>query len=388
MDHLRFEDRKRLLAQMLLYETLSTAELLTASHARLCKKLAEELLRLLRSAEDAAAQDNSQSLTEYLFGFSRRAELILEALFFPSPPPAVREWLGKFLARIRASTCCSLCEKSCRGRHGDDSSLASTHGFEAQGCLFPVRQAFDEVLGWVNEAYRVAVPGVVDAFMVRLGTGRPPKGVPLGGLTQPSTDRRTVTAILEINPDCLDHNAYFAVRYVLIHECFVHAYQAWPPDGREALQMDSFAEGWLDWIAFNKLKARGQGAIFTSPGPDLLRWTSVLRASEEYHNQRVGKDGDDTVVARRNRGQVAAIRCLALCIKLFPKHGEELFLRLSLELNTQVASLPLREALVSFVNDALDGAEHPEKYIFEHWLRRYARAETTAEGLITALSRE
>lgn len=389
--HLRFQDRKRLLAQMLLYESLSAAEVLPPSHARLINKLAEELLRLLRSTEYAAAQDDSQSLSDYLSGFSGRAELILQ-LYFPSPPPPLRKWLDQFLARLAASTCCSRSETSCRGRPGDDSSLAATHGYEAHGCLFPVRQAFDEVLGWVNEAYRVAVPGFVDAFVIRLGTGRPPKNdIPLGGLTLPPTTLGTVTAILEINPDCLDDDAYFAMRYVLMHECFVHAYQAWPADGREALAMDSFAEGWLDWIAFKQLSARGDAAILTHPGPDLLRWTRVLRASHEYHNRRV-REGDGTkLAATRKCGRVAAMNCSAFLIELFPLEGEELFLRLSLELNTRVASLSLRAGFVAFVNSALGSDERlppPEKPILEHWLRRYARAETTAEGLVTALARE
>jgi hypothetical protein len=384
--HLLFQDRKRLLAQMLLYESLSAAEVLPTSDERLINKLAEELLRLLQSAEYAAAQDDSQSLTDYLSDFSRRAELLLQ-LFSTSPPPPVRRWLDQFLARIAASTCCSRSGTSCRGRPGDDSLLASTRGYEVHGCLFPVRQAFDEVLVWVNDAYRVAVPGFVDAFVVRLGTGRARKDVSLGGFTLPPTTPGTVTAILEINPDCLDDDAYFAVRYVLMHECFVHAYQAWPAEGREALAMDSFAEGWLDWIAFEQLAARSDAAILSSPGPNLLRWTRVLRASQEYHNRRV-RGGDNTrFAAPRKLGRLAAISCRAFFVELFALDGEELFLRLSLELNTRVASLSLRASFVAFVNYALGSDELPEKFVLEHWLRRYARSETTAEELVTALSR-
>jgi hypothetical protein len=196
-----------------------------------------------------------------------------------------------------------------------------------------------------------------------------PPGVPIdcfvGGATQYLTDgMRNVSRVeLRLTTKNFDRKAYLAALYILFHECMCHVYRY----THEVSEPDSyFAEGWMDWIAYETLVR-----LLGSRGGSPLQLGRLgfararLDVAGELHRSRVNTDGygaSEFAVARAT-GKDAADRLLFLFERLLESQAEawNWLLRLSLDLTLSAYSERELNSFAFAVFSNLASRDGPER---------------------------
>lgn len=162
--------------------------------------------------------------------------------------------IGRNIAGISCHQCSPLRPRICDGGSKDDE-IVRTGGI----CIAPIQQMFAIAAGatqqWYAKCSNLFPPqgsrGLV--FSSSFTNGKPndiPGDYFLGGVTRHHDGPPAVAEInLSVWPKKFDWYTYAAILYVLFHECICHAYQGMKPLRPRPLG-DGFAEGWMDWIAF------------------------------------------------------------------------------------------------------------------------------------------
>jgi len=274
---------------------------------------------------------------------------------------------------------CSRCTEGrsdgqvCRGVDEIDDEIVATGGL----CIEPLKMMYDVALG-ATRAYYLTYGTLVqsaDLPEVVFHTGfddlknlhRMDIPIYVGGETKAKTadnstrsDVKLVIAIKDFNWD-----SYLAALYVLFHECFSHAYHGvyQISDRQDSQPDDAFAEGWMDWVAYNVLES----LLKPTPGREvppaashlparLLFHTEHLEAANRFHKERMNWRKYKGEFRQRAKGGQAADKVLYLLEHLrglqnSPAYNPwEVLLTLSFDLNVVLRQKADGERFVDHVN--------------------------------------
>jgi len=311
---------------------------------------------------------NGLSLSDFLASIVRRLRATAESLndtLVGSLHLDQYERLYQAIRERASQVDCSMCMnrrregRLCKGIDRIDDEIVSTGGL----CIEPFKAMFNAALGTARLYYTTfgtslpatGLPDVVfhTGFDVGKPHGFPNSDYPVyvGGITNVRDEAGSFWSDVKLTLGIMrfDWTSYLVTPYVLFHECFSHAFSgAYPsPEGRSNPETDdAFAEGWMDWVAFE---------VFL----DLLRPAPQHRvpaATVQFRNQFVFRDEHmnaatllhaDTVNWRKHRGdsihrargQRAAVKTLRLLehfcsLESTPDYDPwEAFLKLSFDLN-------------------------------------------------------
>lgn len=158
------------------------------------------------------------------------------------------------LSSLSCNRCSPIRPSICDGGDKDDE-IVRTGG----ACIAPIQKMFDIASQVARQWYAKSSnlfhlqqsPGLVLSTSF---TNAKPNDLPgdyfLGGETKHHDESPPIAEIeLALWPEKFDWNTYAAVLYVFFHECICHAYQGMNAFRPRPLS-DGFAEGWMDWIAF------------------------------------------------------------------------------------------------------------------------------------------
>jgi hypothetical protein len=192
--------------------------------------------------------------------------------------------IGRNIAAISCDQCSPIRPRVCDGGSQDDE-IVRTGGV----CIAPIQKMFEIAAQATQQWYAKSCNlfRVQDSPQLVLSTsftnGKPhdiPGDYFVGGVTRQHDAAKTAEINLSVWPKKFDWNTYAAILYVLFHECICHAYQ-----GTKAFRprpvSDGFAEGWMDWIAFECFRKH----LELSPKTPSLQ--AYLDAGTQLHLLRV-----------------------------------------------------------------------------------------------------
>ncbi len=228
---------------------------------------------------------------------------------------------------------CARCSRSriCDGGL-DDDQIVTNYG----GCIQTFTNLFRFVVQEAEAWYRLHVPNPIPFLTpeVRFETAfhsephRKPIAKHIGGSTfcepGPKGDGLGVLVRLYLNVAEIDWESLTATPYILFHEIFSHAYQGIQVDAkprRDTDRDDSFAEGWMDWVAARAFD------VTLREGPESA--SSVPYTSEDFETgealrrARVTPRPEDDrktrgAMAYLNLGSQAASRFFDFLHQLYP----------------------------------------------------------------------
>lgn len=273
--------------------------------------------------------------------------------------------------------CCRECTREvnvCDGGTRDD-------GFVSQPghCVMPLYDTFKEALAATIEYYsrygtlvpKESLPEII--FSTGFCHDKPhddPIDSNVGGKTTYLNNGRDVSQIqLTICVKKFNWKTYVAVPYILFHECICHAFQDIVPAQPKRLgsePRDRFAEGWMDFVAYEIMKEFIEGKKDVV-GADLKQLrTEQVDVGKQFHDVRVDHELIDKsrYAIRRAFGKETANRVLYLFERL-PKGSFseshftawEAFLRLSFDLNMLRMERFERERLIGLLYKNLTGRD-------------------------------
>ena len=372
--HLPFRARKQLRAKTALYDALGD-ELDDGDTA------IRAVVALIDQDEQCALAH--EPLGEYLRTLAGRADGAALAARGVRDP-GLLALLDRYREALDCCVCCGNAATRCSGAIDADSDAVATHGVAPGGCVADLQRTFDAVLRVTTTTYRALVPGAADGTVVQLGTALAAEDNALDGETQftEAGKERIATVYLRVQPALLGRDDYDAIAALLFHESFVHAFQAVSSDRSSIRAGDTFAEGWMDHLAFRAFESYCRMEADTAG----LRAARIERSGRRLHDRRYETASPrPPFLTRRREGRDAAFTFLAFCRNTFGVgSGDELALRFSLDINATVADLALRAALVRAVRLALGEQrlpQPPERHLLERQLRRYEAGQPAAAVL-------
>jgi len=199
---------------------------------------------------------------------------------------------------------------------------------------------------------------------------------------------------LHVTPAALDWETCLAALYVLLHECFCHAfYSARNPGQRtETGNDDPFTEGWMDWLV-QELLSENLHLISGLPasGSEFARVATIFTDKRS----QLRAQGSQLVSIHAKPcalGKAAAQNMLALLERLPESRSDArgALLRLSCDVLAEGFSLEKHEALVYNVNLGLPSPgemENPQQFDkIPRYVLKYLRINNL-HGLIGSISR-
>jgi hypothetical protein len=283
---------------------------------------------------------------------------------------SLKRALDKRLKRVSCDLCCGqagLLETAiCRNHTADDHTVA-VGGL----CIAPLIRDFTVATNVAHVYHQKHSPSYRNRPRIVLSTSLEPvkphtlnANVLVGGMTEYSGDG-SATVNLSVCVDRYNWNSYLATLYVLFHETIVHGFADLLPDAatrRPVDASDEFSEGWMDFVAyrvFSKLcDSDGVGAEMTSDLDFLMdRAASGRQLHDSRHDIFDSGGPSGSLNFRRNKGRRAGMKLLDLLKKMFP-NGEDMFFRISFELNLRRLNFVQRQIFVATINSALPEPGH------------------------------
>lgn len=192
---------------------------------------------------------------------------------------------------ISCRQCTPIQGHICNGGDRDDEIVR-----DSGVCIAPLRTMFDAAAAAANKWYASSCnlfdPATSRKIVFSTSfTNSKPHDIPGDYFVGAATTELAgppLTAQIELSlwPQKFDWKTYAATLYVLFHECICHAFQGMRPV-RAGLRNDGFAEGWMDWIAFECFLRH----LKFSPGTATLR--SHRDSGTQFHLLRVDYDRED-----------------------------------------------------------------------------------------------
>lgn len=219
------------------------------------------------------------------------------AIFQPMVDQAADE-----LKSISCNRCSPIPNRVCDGSYSDDNIVS-----QSGACIAPIRAMFEIALKAAVEWYSKCASsfesaGTTEVVLSTSFTSSKPHDIPgeyfVGGETKPNDTG--LYSFVEVNlcfwPQRFDWNTYTATLYVLFHECICHAFEPRLFSGTgNGEASDAFAEGWMDWIAFECFRKTLENSPAISSGG------AYLEAGTQLHLLRVDYN-------RRDRSEFSFIR--------------------------------------------------------------------------------
>lgn len=332
--------RKALLARVIAFDAIEPA--LAGCDAKRCaaaRGLSEEL-RATTTTEIGAPNDDVP-LDQYVhMTVESMARTICSHPQFKPDGGILNSAVAQMRAQIQDLSCTACAGKDpvcSEGDHDDFIVMRSGH------CIASFKELANLAKSVVISYYAAA--GIAEdawpetAFRLRFVNVKPhPFGSPIqiGGKTDPSVTPVDVSLFLE--PTSFNWAAYVSVPYILVHEMFhvLGGVERSPRTGCSA--EDPFAEGWLDWIAFEAVRRTAAG---TGPAAHLaarFRYPAEqIDRAQMLHLSRTDDSTSENPARSRDlrSGRLAAERFLDLCCRFIESDDEAwtFFLGVSLRLN-------------------------------------------------------
>ena len=274
----------------------------------------------------------------------------------------------------------------CDGKEEDHETVA-----EWGLCVRPFRDLFEFAVDVTRTYYKhyatqfdlSAAPAI--RFATRYCGTEKPHGVPfdafVGGTTRFLGPSQEISEVrLDFSVDNFDWYTYLACLYVFLHECICHAYPGIlpSPHGRKPVSHhDSFADGWMDWVAARVMEEVLEGrGLAPSIALKISHRSDRLKIGNGFHNARGdwrhSRRSDDAVWV--GWGHIAADKTLKLLEKILKSQKasnpqEEswaAFLRLSFDLNLQQKFSRLeRHKFVTVLDQHLKPQDPKEREYFD-----------------------
>ena len=369
--HISFEQRKGLAVRLIALPLLHQHE------ARLLQVGAQNGLQWLRGeisylAGQAIMSPPGEHLDSNLKDLAKTLLTASASHLTGTFAPRFSPLLTQLTGHMNALSCCT-CSGSpsvCEGGQNDDALVAG-----GGHCIGLLRQLFDVALQIAQDAFHRYLPAL-SLPAVGFSTAhwnKKPHDIPVelycGGSTAFANGGNSVVQ-LHLTPAALDWDTCLACLYVLVHECFCHAfYGARNPSKREegTGNDDPFTEGWMDWLAHelllkNVYLAHGLPASGTE-------FASIATIFTEARSQYTldGSKPQSTYALSRFLGKEAAIKMHGL-LKRLPESRAgalEALFRLSCDVLAEGFPLQKHEAFVYEVNMGLPspgGQEDPYQF--------------------------
>jgi hypothetical protein len=159
--------------------------------------------------------------------------------------------------------------------------------------------------------------------------------------------------VVGLNVPKFDWETYLGLEYVLFHECISHCFAGFA----DVQPSDSFAEGWMDLVAFRAMESYLDGEDFGEAwsGPDLR--DEFKRVGERRYLDR--REDEDDSWEGRSEGNHAASRLFRLLNHLYTKGADTMlsptdaFYDISFRINQADLNADERKTMVSAIHDGL-----------------------------------
>jgi hypothetical protein len=291
----------------------------------------------------------------------------LTGTFAPFLSPLVTQLTGH-MTGLSCSTC-SGSPTVCDGGPNDDALVAG-----GGHCIGLLRQLFDVALWIAQNAFQRYLPAV-SLPAVEFSTAhwnQKPHDIPVelycGGTTTFANGGNSVVK-LHLTPAKLDWDTCLACLYVLVHECFCHAfYGARNPNRREGTGNDDpFTEGWMDWLAHELLlQNRDFAQGLPASGTEFASIATIFTEARSQYRADGAKPAS-THAFSRAMGKAAAIQMHELLKRLPESRADALgaLFRLSCDVLAEGFPLQKHEDFVYAVNMGLPSPgelEDPQQF--------------------------
>jgi hypothetical protein len=378
MSHVPLAVRKTLLARIIAFEEIERV-LRNCSNKTVCtiaRGLVDQLC--VRTEGELAAPNNAVPLDHYVRTELEQLARDLEADTRLQPFAVVASTIRSRADPI-SCTVCATPDDICDGGDFDDGIV------DRKGpCIQPLRSWFDLAITIAACHYAVACGLTYPdhwPHCVFQTADLNEKPHPFNSTAEVSgaTKHGSPTVVeLRLRARTFDWRSYSAVPYVLLHEAF-HILEGSEGTPQSPDREDPFAEGWMDWIAFEVLvrTIRGTGSAFKhaaafSAPDDVEESARLLHEARYDHNT----SGVPWVSQRLLAGKRAAQTFLDFCKRCIPQDDDAwlFFLSVSLRLNLRQMTLYQHSKVVEKVNAEITPFRLlpiPEFVATAHYLRKY-----------------
>jgi hypothetical protein len=383
--HIPLDRRKIIAARLIFFEAAEPLALNAAQSG--AANAFNNFRNLYHSYFDWAANESepSAALDQFLLDTLGRIKAPSEALFSKYLPLFKSIWTAIELnaKQMACQLCSHLPHQICD--NGDyDAEIVHKRGH----CIKPLRRMFtlaSDVAQTYYSNYAKLNPVRPDVvFATGFCNSREelhdfPIPYSVTGVTEFPSRGQVSRVKLRFVPASFDWDTYAANLYILFHECVCHAFHAITPtclDRKPLPPFDTFAEGWMDWVAYKVLEEvlNGQGPAAHLVSNLNLPPDCFSRASRYHEARRDFRDPKRSKYASfAYMGSDAAKRLLAF----FEKHlykGEaakalEKFYRLSFDITMlRVENDTKKGAFVALVGCLPEDAR-PQNYTQEMAIR-------------------
>jgi hypothetical protein len=284
---------------------------------------------------------------------------------------------------IVCDNCASKANSAVCGGYNDDNTVTL-----CGHCIRPLKSFFEVVISvaeiYHKEHLQNSVFSLPRVFFSTAYSNEKPHGLAVdyrigGDVKFHGVRLSEITLTIAVRD--FDWKSYLATPYVLFHEAIAHVYadSLQVPGvsvGPRELPSDdaSFAEGWMDYVAFLVMQEffEGRGCAVRCPLGECA--TFVLEHLNEgnlFHGARHDCNGSLNGKAqekahKRARGKICAQKVLALLKRLPESQADSYshFFRLSFRLNVENREAAVKNRLVSVLNTELPPADllsHPDR---------------------------
>ncbi len=197
-----------------------------------------------------------------------------------------------------------------------DPRIVELHG----SCIRSFREGMELAQAEARAWYEKFLPGCLQtAPLIEFSTllvCNPPDSIPVAKYVSGKTSFADTTELrsevqLLVHVADVDLESYHAAAYILFHELICHAYQgirgATRNRDRRTRETDSFAEGWMDWIAFRIFTDVTSGDGWSDVQPTLDREArEIVNRFRDARQGRLGNSSRERTRAFFQIGEEAA----------------------------------------------------------------------------------
>ncbi|QDU42888.1 hypothetical protein Mal52_13570 [Symmachiella dynata] len=311
---------------------------------------------------------------------------------------------GDYLDQIEAAVNGKLAEISCRDCSGSDTICTGycpvddeivVHG---GACLHPFKEQFDFIREAVLDKYKELCPGadVLDDVSVVLSTELLTAKAPFrfcenanaAARYRDSSEQRITEVRLLLDPGLIDAASFLAVPYLFFHELVCHAWQGADADlatSRNDIAStradDSFAEGWMDAVAWHLFESTVQRYAASIPylQDDHREWG--FEVHRERRVPQIGQIPEQSPAAHNSQARTRemirlGVSAAQMFFRFLRDHetgfvAEEAWLKISFALNLRGGIVQKRQEFVTAVYSALVGGHTATAKVMLTLVRKY-----------------
>jgi hypothetical protein len=321
---------------------------------------------LFRAANDASKAGDGSSDNIPLDVFAKTVPKKMRPILdtFEEPSQRTLQPIFESVAAELESISCDRC-KPLTDCDGTSSKFKLRGGEECvKPFLMNYRLVLDEVMAWYTR-YSVDFANLrLPEVLLSIRQYQRPTTLHIcrniGGTTKYEDKGEHLVSKIELhlNVPEFDSESYFAVPYVIFHELICHAFNgvrsSYLPR-QETPETDRFAEGWMDYVAYRVFNEVMEGNGLTNhviedyASEYAMQGASLHRVRQEYDRT---PQVENSMRANFMIGAHAAQFFLRTLRSMFPEEAEELFLRISFDLNLTRDRSKCRRKLVDLVYDS------------------------------------